>query len=445
MVNMYAVKRDILGAQGYITHYDGLTSLGTGSGVDRGAVYNLNDEVHYRASGLKLISVTAAGVKTELGTLTGTEQVAMPYSFNTQCVIANGKMYLYDSVGGFVEVVDADLGSPIDCIWVDGYYFLTDGEYIYHTDIGDETAIDPLKFATAEFMPDQTLGLSKTQDNKVVVWGRTSVEYFVNDASTDFAFARIQQRAQKIGIVATHAKCEYQNLFFITGGRENEGIGVHIVSIGESQKISTREIEKLLNAYAETDLSDMRMEVRSDLATTFILVHLPSETLCYNHTIAQQFGLQYAWSILKSDIDGDTVYRAINGIFDGRSGYWCYGDKVNTNIGRINYSLPTQYTTVVEGLFFTPLMRLEGFSIDEIELETIPGHSSVDDATVAFSATFDGLTYSSEHWTMYGEPYNYGTRFLLRAIGYVEDWVGFKFRTASASKMAFALLRLSYG
>ena len=58
-----------------------------------------------------------------------------------------------------MRVTDSDLGDPIDGVWVDSYYFLTDGEYIYHTDITDETSIDPLKYATAEFMPDPSLGL----------------------------------------------------------------------------------------------------------------------------------------------------------------------------------------------------------------------------------------------------------------------------------------------
>ena len=102
-------------------------------------------------------------------------------------------MFLYDPVGGFREVVDADLGSPIDGVWIDGYYFLTDGQYIYHTDLTDEAAIDPLKFATAEFMPDLSLGVAKTQDNKVIVFGRYTIEYFTNAATPNFAFSRIKK------------------------------------------------------------------------------------------------------------------------------------------------------------------------------------------------------------------------------------------------------------
>jgi len=183
-VNMYAVQKDILGAQGYMLSYPGLSSFGTGLGIDRGANYNERSVDHFRVSGTKLISVSSAGIVTELGTIPGASQCRLQnfYSFNTQGIIADGKMFLYDAVGGFREVVDGDLGDPIDGVWVDGYYFLTDGEYIYHTDIIDEESISPLKFATAEFMPDASLGVAKTKDNKVMVFGRYTIEYFVNDA-----------------------------------------------------------------------------------------------------------------------------------------------------------------------------------------------------------------------------------------------------------------------
>ena len=156
-VNMYAVQREILGAKGYMLCYPGLAYFGMGSGLDRGAVYNERRDSHFRVSGEKLILVNSSGAKTELGTITGTTQVSLPYSFNTQAVIADGKMWLYD--GTLTRVTDENIGSPIDGVWIDGYYFLTDGEYLYHTELTDESAVNTLSYATAEFMPDPSLGI----------------------------------------------------------------------------------------------------------------------------------------------------------------------------------------------------------------------------------------------------------------------------------------------
>ena len=442
-VNMYAVFKEILGAKGYMLCYPGLTEFVTGFGIDRGGVYNERLEDHFRVSGTKFISVHSQGSGTavDIDTIPGTDQVSMPYSFNTQAVIANGNMYLYDG-NAFSQVTDPDLGSPIDAIWINGYYFLTDGEYIYHTDIDDETSIDPLKFATAEFMPDPSLGLLKTQDNKVMVFGRYSLEYFIDRATENFAFQRVETRAQKIGIVATHAKCEIGSVY-ITGGKKDEGVGVYRIGIGSSEKISSREIDKIIGQYTEPELSDMRMEGRTENDVTFVIVHLPNETLCYNVEIAAAFGNDYAWSLLKTGTE-DVNYRAINGVLDARSSKWIFGDKQDDTIGELDDTACTQYGEIAEWYLYTPLFRLDGMSIDEIELEIIPGHTTTQDAQVALCATFDGNIYGKETWIKYGDIQDYNSRLIMRHLGEVTDWVGLRFRGVSQSRMSFAFLRLDY-
>lgn len=445
-VNMYAVKRDILGAKGYMIGYPGLTKLADGKGVDRGANYNERFDDQYRVSGNKLISVAADGTVAELGTIPGTKQARLIdfYSFNTQGIIADGNFYLYSPGGGFQHVVDPDVGAPIDGVWVDNYYFMTDGEYLFHTELTDETSIDPLMFATAEFSPDPSLGLAKTQDNKVMVFGRYSLEYFVNVATANFAFQRVATRGQKIGIVATHAKCESGGKFYITGGYRDGAVSVYAIGIGSAEKVSTREVDKILAQYTEPELYDMRMESRTENDVTFILVHLPEHTLCFNESIAIEFGVETAWSLLKSGT-GDTVYRGINGILDARSGKWVYGDKFDTKIGLLDNEVSTQYDAITEWILFTPFVNLESFSIDELEIETIPGHTITEDATVAVSVTYDGVIWpGGEHWMQYGAPGDYGQRFILRRLGVCNNWMGFRFRGVSTSRMAFALMRLNY-
>lgn len=444
-VNMYAVQREILGSKGYMLCYPGLEAFGTGVGKDRGANYNERFDRHYRVSGGSFVAVDANGAVTVLGAVSGTLQAAMPYSFNTQCIIADGKMFLYSSSGGFAEVTDADLGDPIDGVWINGYYFLTDGEYIYHTDITDETSIDPLKFATAEFMPDKSLGVSKTQNNKVLVCGRYSIEYFDDVAQSNFAFRRLEERAQKIGIVATHAKCETGGRFYITGGGKNDAVGVHSISVGSSEKVSTREIDKILSGYTEPELADMRMECRSEDDITFIIVHLPNDTLCFNESIAKVFGIAAAWTILKTDILGNNTYRGINGIFDPRISEFVYGDKIDGTIGLLDNTVFTHYGDAVEWILYTPFLGLETASIDELSLETIPGNAPDSDATVAFSVTTDGITYSSEWWQLYGDNLDYNQRFIMYRVGYVYGWIGFKFRGATKARMSFASLKVTYG
>lgn len=444
-VNMYAVLKPIFGAPGYMIQEPGLRQHGTGTGVDRGGVWNERQIAHYRISGGDMVSVADDGTVATLGSVPGSGTASLPYSFNTQGVVADGKFFLYDAADGFREVVDPDLGSPIDCVWVDGYFFFTDGEFIYHTDITDESSIDPLKFATAEFMPDPSLGVGKTQDNKVIVFGRYSTEYFVNVAQENFAFQRVATRAIKIGIVGTHAKVEAGDAWFILGGRKSEAISVHRIGVGAAEKVATREIDKIIGQYTETELSPSVVESYEEDGYAFVIVHLPSHTLKLNVTLAQKAGIDQAWSVMKSDVDGDSPWRAKHGVFDPRLGQWVYGDKLTAKIGILDSEIATHYGNISEWLLHTPFQMLEGQSIDELELETVPGHTGNSDATVFVSLTYDGVTHGKEWTEMYGLPNDYGKRFILRRLGYVSDWVGFKLRGATRSRMAFARATVKHG
>lgn len=444
-VNMTAVSRPILGAAGYMIQSPGLTQYGSSSGVSRGAIWNERQGRLYRVQGGELISVDSSGSVEVLGAISGSDTVSMPYSFNTQGIIADGRFWLYDEIGGLREVTDPDLGNPISGVWVDGYYFFTDGEYLYHTDITSESDIDPLKFATAEFMPDPTLAVSKTQDNKVMVFGRYSIEYFINDASGDFSFRRVASRAIKIGIVGTHCQVEQGGKRYILGGRKEESVSVHVVNIGGATKVATREVDKLIGKYSELELSTVVVEAFSEDAYSYVLIHLPNETLQFNETVAQSVGPDNAWSILKSDVEGDDQWRAKHLVNDPRAGRWVVGDKLDGRLGFLDDRAATHYGELAEWLLYTPFTKIERGSIDDVEIEIIPGFTASDDATVFLSFTSDGNFYGNERTLSYGRPGDYGRRFIAFRLGYVRDWFGLKLRGASRSRMAFGRAVIHYG
>lgn len=442
--NMYGVIRPMFGAAGYMIQHEGLREYGTGVGYDRGGVWNERLNNHFRVSAGQFLVVKEDGSNQRYGLIPNDEQVAMPYSFNTQAVIAGGNFYLFDFENGFRRVTDPDVGTPIDGTWVDGYYFLTDGEFLYHTDITDEESISPIKFATSEFSPDPTLGVGKTSDNKVIAFNRYTTEYFSNVATENFAFQRIQSRAVKIGIVATHAKCELNDKWYLLGGRKEGALGVHVLGVGSSKQVSSRSIDKLIGKYDEAELANVRMESRSQDGVSLVYIHLPNETLLFNETLASQAGVDQAWSIVTG---GDSIkpWRGINGLYEPRLGEWVYGDKEDLRIGVLDEKVVTQYGELAEWELYTPFMYLDKASIDQLEIETIPGFTAFNDATVFMSMTYDGVTYGKE-WTLnYGAPYEYRTQFIIRRLGYIDNWVGIKLRGITKSRMAFSRGMIDYG
>lgn len=434
--NMYAVPKPILGASGYMLQHEGLSEFGTAVGPDRGGVWNERLSGHFRVSYSQFIIVASNGSTERFGDIPGMDQVSMPYSFNTQAVIGGGNFYLYDPVNGFRQVLDENVKSPIDGVWIDGYYFLTDGEYLYHTDLNDESVVSPLAFATAEFSPDPTIGLGRTADDKVIAWNRYTTEFFANVASSNFAFTRIQARALKIGMVATHAKCELNQNWYFTGSRKEGSLGIHMLGVGDTTTISTRTVETILSKYTDQDLQGMSMEARSNDGLAFVIVHLPGETLLFNETIAKAAGLDNAWSVLKRGTGSDT-WRGINGVFDPRVGKWIYGDKADLRLGALDPMVTSQYGQMGEWVLYTPYMYLESMSIDRLTVETIPGQSVHRDATLFLSITYDGMTWGKETTQAYGSPGDYNTRYIVNRLGYVRNWCAFKMRGASLTRMAF--------
>lgn len=428
-VNMIAVQRDVLGSQGYLISHDGIDWLATGQGIDRGALYNERMGKHLRVSGQKLVNVAGASASI-VGDIPGADLVSMDYSFNSTGIVADGRMFLYSGTA-LTEVTDPDLGSPISMCWIDGYYFLTDGENLYHTDITNEASIDPLKFATSELSPDPTLAVGRTQDNLVIVFNRYTTEYFINEANEQFAFSRLNQKAVSVGIVGTHCWCEMGGDIYILGGPKHAQVSLMILGAGQAVAVSTRSVDKIIASYAEAQLSRCKIECRVEHGDELIYVHLPTQTLCFNNAIAKKFGINSAWSYLKS---GQNQWRCINGVRDPLQNKWVYGDKIDGRIGALNSESASQYAEAVHSEFYTPLVPIESLSINSVEINTIPGFPPTTESLFV-STTRDGNYYSSEWSKEVTVNANYNQRYIVRRLGYVRKNIGFKFRSLNKGKL----------
>ena len=165
----------------------------------------------------------------------------------------------------------------------------------------------------------------------------------------------------------------------------------------------------------------------------------------FNETIAEKMGIDNAWTILKTDVLGDLTYRAKDPILDPRSGKWIVGDKRGSTIGVLDASICTHYGEIAEWIIDTPFLKFDGKSITQIEIDTIPGISPDEDATVELSVTFNGRTHSQGRWVKMGANYDYGQRFILRnPVGFVRDMFSMRFRGASKTRMSLAKLNMVF-
>jgi len=155
----------------------------------------------------------------------------------------------------------------------------------------------------------------------------------------------------------------------------------------------------------------------------------------FNFDLAKQMGSSQAWSVL---VSGKTQWRGKFGIFEPRRGQWVYGDKQGKTLGVLDDRVSTHYGELSQWTLDTPLLHIESLSINSLEVETIPGHTVDNDATVFVSTTYDGQVHGMEWIKSYGLPSHFTHRFILNRMGYVRNWVGIRLRGKSRSRMAFS-------
>jgi hypothetical protein len=105
----------------------GIKSFTTLTGVNRGSI--IANDIPYFVNGTELFSVNAAGVKTSLGTISGTGRVSMATNTTVDgttkvvVVVPGGSSYVYDtSLGTVVEITDTDFQTADTVSFKDGYY-----------------------------------------------------------------------------------------------------------------------------------------------------------------------------------------------------------------------------------------------------------------------------------------------------------------------------------
>lgn len=441
LMNCSAVFRDVLGAKGYILEQPGLTEFATASGRDRGGVWNDRFQKHLRVSGSSLVEVNANGtvtvIETDTNELSG-PRAALPYSFNNQAIVIDGRYYLYNPVDGVIQVTDPDVGLPYDAVWINGLFVFTDGEFIYHTDLEDETVIDPLKYATSEFAPDRTLGLGTTTDNKLIAFNRFTIEFFANEPNEFFAFTRLESRNVNCGIIGTHAKAEIQGQWYFLGSPTTGNISFYALGVGIAQPIGSRETDRILALYTESELATASLETRIVDSYRYLVAQLTNHTLLCNLEVLDKVGPAQAWSLLNSASFGAAPFRGIHAVYDARIPAWVVGDIYGPTIGILDMTAATHYGQMVQCAMTSPFIYLEAQSIDELNIQTIPGFTGDADAQVFLSLTYDGLFYSMETLLEYGDPGQYDKRFGARQLGYVNNWFSLRFRWLSRSRMAFS-------
>lgn len=438
-VNMKPIVEDTGINNGYLRPVEGITAKATVCpGISRGAI-TWNNE-HFRVMGSSIIKIDSNNVLTNYGDVGDNgEHVSLAYSFDRLAIASNEYLFYLEPDGTLTQVVDVDLGTCLDVIWIDGYFMSTDGGYLVVTELADPTLVSTTKYGSSEIDPDPIVAIKKLR-NEVYAINRYTIEVFKNIGGSGFPFGRITGAQIQRGALGTHCAVVYEENLAFLGSAPGESPGVFIGKNGNSIKISTRGIDEILASYSESGLALSVMEVVNDRSHPLLWIRLSDRTLVFDGQATRTVG-EAVWYIMSSglSIDNPATYRGIDVI-------WCYdawqcGDLQSSRIGILRDDISSQFGTHVPWEINTAFIYNDskGVVINSLELVALTGRA---DGTpiIETSYSLDGRLWSQRRPLEIGVLGNRLKRIVWRRQGSMRNMRTQKFTGDTRAYLAIARL-----
>lgn len=353
-INLYPVipqasalnQRALFGSPGTKTH----ATTGAMAGVNRGS--QVMAGVGYFVNGSNLYSITAAGVITDRGTISGTGRVSMANNGRyLVIVVPGGTSYAYDStISTLAAITDVDFITASMVVFKDGFFVFSaaDGSVFFNSALNDPFTYDALDFGTAEINPDLIVGLH-VNHNELFVPGKETVELFQNVGGSGFPFQRIPGANIQKGVYGKFTIAEFDNSFVFVGGGVNEEAAIWKVTGSSSvQKISTSAIDNAIQKFNEAELADAFAWTYAEggnffVGFTFESTRIPSKTFVFDATTSALAGAS-TWHERQTGVT-DNRWR-VNSIIR-LGGKLLVGDQIDGRIGELDLETYDEYGDVL--------------------------------------------------------------------------------------------------
>jgi len=425
-------------SNGYLRPAEGIVQFTSASfpGVDRGGI-NWNGYC-YRVLGDTLYRIEADGSATSIGNVGPGANCTFDYSFDRLAIASGGNLYYYDGIS-LVQVTDPDLGIVVDFCWVDGYFFTTDGEFLVVTELSDPTQVNPLKYASSEADPDPVLAIVKLR-NEVHVLNRNTIEVFDNIGGDFFPFQRLEGAQVQKGSVGTHSCCVFMDRIAFLGGGRNEAPAIYMAASGQTQKLSSNEVDQIIGEFTEAQLSQIILESRKAKDHEFLYVHLPNQTLVFDGIASQQAG-QPVWFVLSSSLSGLSHFRGRNFVYCYDK--WICGDTTFGRVGYLDEDVGSHWGERVRWECSTPIVYNEsnGGIFHELELVSLTGRTEFGiDTQIWTDYSTDGLSWSQPRYIAVGTSGETRKRLVWRRQGFMRNFRMQRFQGTTDARISIARL-----
>ena len=212
------------------------------------------NKVLYVVAGSSLYSITAAGVYTNLGTLsTALGNVGLADN-GAQLIIVDGLAgYTLTYTGNvFATIVDASFPNGAATVaFLDGRFLcnLPNTKQCYICQIYAGATWSPAIYFSKENSSDYLIA-QDVINGTIILWGSNSIEFWQDVGSAPNPFARISGASQNWGLAAVWSRAQISNTFMFLGQNPQGTIQVMMLNGYTPVRVSTTDIENIINSFS---------------------------------------------------------------------------------------------------------------------------------------------------------------------------------------------------
>lgn len=210
------------GASKYILDsFPGLsTPWSAGSGIERGMYAHRG--ILYKVTGTTLSSISSTGVRTTLGTITGTDRCVIEGLKNSVIIVSGGDVWEWNQDTTTLSAgVALDFESPFTVAVLNNQAIYDGFEDRWVTsDVGEPLTIDGLNYATAESNSDKLVRVY-VFSQKLFLLGQLTTETWWNSGTGNPPFERMEGGLYQIGCGARYSVAHTDRAMYFLGDDRN--------------------------------------------------------------------------------------------------------------------------------------------------------------------------------------------------------------------------------
>ena len=392
----------------------GISGISEPGDVCRGG-FKWNDGLYYIYSDrlVKIDDVTT-GASTFIGTIAGDDFVYAAAGAVDIALVARGSAsYVLDKADTLTETTNNPNFVPfVSQTALNGraVYVPQTGDKTVFSDVGDFATIDANSFFDAAERPDNTV-FCWTLDNYLYLAGTQSIQRFRNvpDPTTPFQTAGSAFDYGYIG-----GFLETQDSIIFIGRKRNQSPGFFLQDANRVVKISNPPVDKLLESYTETELSQVVSARINWLGFDIAVFTFREDSLLY---------YMGDWSRM------DTVIEDVSRPWDGgfivefNNRYYSGSDGNFGLVADTNFDYGNRITRIIEGSI--QQQNMDYLAVAELELGVSQGFVPGEKQSIGLQTTEDGLLYGPIIYEDLALTGNYPQKLVWNPAGGLGTYEGF--------------------